>query len=134
VIATLAIASYVRAITINEISSVSSQQTVSLKDVLPCVGSKTELYKLALSSLSRKYGVNYNLLDSIITCESSWNDEAEGDCETDKCKAYGLLQFHKPTFDRFCEGNYKDGFAQLECGVKMFSEGLSGHWSCMKLI
>lgn len=122
---TLAWISYVKAITINDYTG-NSRETEILDDVPPCVESKTDLYKIALRQYSQQYGVDYDLLYEIVQCESSWNDKAVGD----NGKAYSLAQFHRPTFDRFCEGEYENPFNQLECMAKMFSEGLQDHWTC----
>jgi len=87
-------------------------------------------YKLALSHYSRTYGINYFLLHNVVQCESSFNDEAVGD----EGLAYSLAQYHEKTFDRFCKGDYHNGYDQLECMAWMFSQHLESHWSCVKIV
>lgn len=124
-IATFALAETITSPTINEYNG-NLRVSEEPKDVPPCVESKTELYKLALSQDVRKYGLSYHLLNDLIQCESGWNDKAVGD----NGKAYSLLQFHRPTFDRFCEGEYENPIDQIHCATKMISEGLESHWTC----
>jgi hypothetical protein len=88
--------------------------------------SKTEQIKLAISEVASVVGIDKVGYMNLIKCESSFNPKAIGD----NGKAYSLLQFHRPTFDRFCEGNYKNPKDQLICGAKMIKKGLSYHWTC----
>jgi hypothetical protein len=74
------------------------------------------------------YGGNFYELYKVIECESSWKYNAVGDSG----EAFGLLQFHKPTFDKFCKGEYKNPFDQIDCVIEMFNKGLQRHWTCFK--
>jgi len=77
------------------------------------------------------YEVYQELVDCLIKYESSGNPNALGD----NGRAHGLLQFHKPTFRRFCveEYGYRDDIwdpeIQMECGAQMLFNNLIGHWS-----
>ena len=83
--------------------------------------------KTLLSQYAEEYGVDYDILSKVIMCESGFrHDNVFGD----NGKAYGILQYHKSTFDQFCEGDYYDLNDQLKCGAIMFSQGLQYHWSC----
>lgn len=86
--------------------------------------------KLAISYVAKKYLVDESQLMQVIKCESSYRTNAVGDDGL----AYGLLQFHKPTFDKFCEGNYYSAKDQLVCAAKMWSQNEKNklHWSCWK--
>jgi hypothetical protein len=84
--------------------------------------------KQAISEISIKYNLNEAGLARLIKCESSFNHNQYGDSG----RAWGILQFHKPTFEHFCKGDYKNIKDQLECGARMISEGLGFHWTCMK--
>ena len=64
------------------------------------------------------------LLKCIAWRESSWNARAIGD----QGRAVGLLQFHKETWERYCQGDRKDPRAQLECADKMLSENFNNIW------
>ena len=94
---------------------------------------KTETPKIAkikkrIADVSQKYGLDYDQLNAVIQCESSLRTDQYGD----SMKAFGIAQFHKETFDLFCNGDYYNYEAQLDCMGKMFSQGLANHWSCFK--
>ena len=46
-----------------------------------------------------KYNVDYEKMWNLIQCESFWNPQAKGDAG----RAFGLLQFHLPTFEFYCD-------------------------------
>ena len=87
---------------------------------------RTKQLKLALGSFVSKYGGNYFELYDTVVCESNWNENAKNP----KSTASGISQFLDSTFKQYCEGDKKNPFDQLECMVKMFSEGKSFHWEC----
>lgn len=69
--------------------------------------------------------------ESLISClawyESSWRTDVYGDGG----RAYGPLQYHEPTFEAYCEGDYKDPFDQIDCADRMLQEdfGNISHWT-----
>ena len=78
-----------------------------------------------------KYNVDYEKMWNLIQCESAWNPQAEGD----EGKAFGLLQFHKPTFEFYCDKykhsdySYYNPENQITLAVEMISNGLGKeHW------
>ncbi|QGH73346.1 MAG: transglycosylase-like protein [Siphoviridae sp. cttb18] len=85
--------------------------------------------KSVLSYYSVVYELNREKLYSTINCESTFRHEG---LFGDSGKAYGIAQFHKPTFDLFCDGEYTDQNDQLFCFAKMVKEGLGSHWTCYK--
>lgn len=80
-----------------------------------------------LHQTAAQYGL-YDELYRVITCESQWNPFAVGD----KGLAYSLLQFHKPTFDHYCVGDYYNPFDQIDCAIGMFILEEQKHWSCWR--
>jgi hypothetical protein len=93
--------------------------------------SSVQEVKSAISYIASKYSLDESELSRVINCESSYRTTAIGDGGL----AYGLLQFHKPTFDGFCEGDYYSAKDQLECAGKMFqTPKLKLHWSCYKML
>jgi len=73
-------------------------------------------------------GIKYQtLLRCIAFKESSYNQYAVGDSG----RAYGILQFHYPTFKRYCVGDYEDPRAQILCADKMISDNWNNinHWT-----
>ena len=83
-----------------------------------------------LKSVANIYGENYELLEDVVSCESNWNTSAVGD----NFLAYGIAQFHRPTFDGFCVGDYYNPYDQLYCMTEMFSNGYGYHWSCLRIV
>lgn len=73
-----------------------------------------------------KYGIDEMRFIKLIQCESGFNEKAIGD----KGKAFGLLQFHRPTFDLYCKGEYTNPKDQIRCGAEMISQNLAYHWVC----
>lgn len=91
------------------------------------INASSDDIKLVLAANIAKYGGNYALLIEVLKCESSlMHDGIYGDSGL----AYGVAQFHKKTFDGFCEGDYHDYKDQIKCFVKMIADGLGSHWTC----
>jgi hypothetical protein len=77
-----------------------------------------------------QYGLNYDVLYKVIHCESSWNPNAVGD----NGLAFSVAQFHRPTFNYFCKGEYENPYHQIDCMAYMFSIGKQYHWTCYKML
>ena len=98
------------------ISSLANRMGIDMNDA-----------KVVLGEVSVKYGADYDSLYRTIQCESGFrNDGVFGDSG----KAYGIAQFHLPTFKQFCTGDYTNMRDQLDCMAKMFSQNLQSHWTC----
>jgi hypothetical protein len=95
-------------------------------DVLTNDSSKEQI-KEAINFVANKYGLNSKGLYGLIQCESSLNPYAVGDSG----KARNLAQFHKPTFNHFCKGEYDNAKDQLICLAQMLKDGLGSHWTCL---
>ena len=71
------------------------------------------------------------LLREIVNLESSWKETAIGD----NGKAWGLVQFHEPTFNQFKQEagmnylEYKNPYHQLTLLVWSFENGKEKHWT-----
>ena len=89
------------------------------------VQGKSELL-IEIETVAQKYGISEQRFTNLIRCESTFNKTAI----RDSGRAYGLLQFHKPTFNQYCEGDYYNYNDQLNCGAEMLSRGLAYHWTC----
>lgn len=85
--------------------------------------------KLALTSISVKYGLDYQQLYVVNECESNFNNKAKGDFG----KANGVAQFWYSTFAKNCAGlDYKSARDQLECQGKMWLMRQQNEWTCFK--
>ena len=89
----------------------------------------TENIKRAAVHIAEEYGLDESQLLYTIACESSFRHTG---VYGDSGLAYGLAQFHKPTFDGYCNGDYYSAKDQLECMAQMWSAGQQRHWSCWK--
>lgn len=96
---------------------------------LSVTSSKEEII-MAIRYVSRKYLIDESEFMAVIKCESNFRIDALGDSG----KAFGLLQFHKSTFDQYCKGDYHSPKDQLSCGASMFqTPKLKLHWTCWKM-
>lgn len=84
--------------------------------------------KEAISYIAIKYLVEPSEMLKVIECESSFRTKVYGDSG----KAYSLCQYHKPTFDAYCSGNYYSPKDQIECMAQMLKAGLGSHWTCWR--
>jgi len=84
--------------------------------------------KGAISYVAINNGLDPEILLSVAQCESGFKVDAVGDSG----KAYGLFQFHKPTFDGFCRGDYYSAKDQIVCAGEMFANHQESHWTCYK--
>ena len=84
--------------------------------------------------LFNEVGGNYRqfvLLREIVNLESSWKETAVGD----NGKAWGLVQFHEPTFNQFKQEagmdylEYENPYHQLTLLVWSFENGKEKHWT-----
>lgn len=91
-------------------------------------------YKTLVGFYAAKYGVDVDVLSRVIMCESGFrHDGVFGDSG----KAYGIAQFHKPTFEmwnkeRGVDLDYYNLEDQLDLMAWAFSKGelYKKHWTC----
>lgn len=80
------------------------------------------------------YGVKKEVAIQVARCESEFKLTAVGDGG----KAYGVFQFHKPTFTEFAKKfgdetlEYKNFEHQTELAVWAISQGKGYHWTCFR--
>ena len=70
-------------------------------------------------------------LYEVARCESSFKIDAVGDHGL----AYGVMQFHKATFDGYAKKyglllDYKNPYHQVDLATLMFKDKLQYHWTC----
>ena len=88
----------------------------------------TEEVKQALVYLAYEYGLDQKELLDTVQCESGFSYDPEG--YNDGGLAYGVAQFHLPTFNLYCKGDYYSAKDQLICMSEMWQNNLQHHWSC----
>jgi len=103
----------------------SREQEIPLSDCF------LEAPRIAYYPQPQTYGA---LIEELVECESGGNPLALGD----DGRAHGVLQFHRPTFERYCVDRY--GYVndiwneeiQRECAKEMIEENFNNvaHWSC----
>lgn len=94
---------------------------------------KTALEQIVLAA--KRFNVDDRVLLSIANCESGMqHDGIFGDGGA----AYGIMQFHEPTFDMFKqqagmpELDYKNRDDQIVLAAWALKNGLGYHWTCYK--
>lgn len=73
---------------------------------------------------------------TIIKCLAKHESGYRTDVYGDNGLAYGILQFHRPTFNRFCTGNYYSARDQITCCDEMLSRDFDRsikHWTTYPL-
>lgn len=88
-----------------------------------------------LTEYANQYGVSSKVLYNVIQCESGWNETAKGDGTKGVYLAFGLAQFHEPTFKRYAkemgeELDYKNPQHQIKVMAFAFSKGYQSAWTC----
>ena len=81
--------------------------------------------------------INPAKFQRLITCESRWEADAQGDNGT----SFGILQFKRPTFAHFSrkygmtETSIEDPHHQIDLAVRMIANGHLEHWkNCSRKI
>ena len=122
----------------------SAIQDIGLESIDPAViAAKVcdadEKSKECVVALINKYADQYDfdqkLALDIATCESELKTNAVGD----HGKAYGIYQFHKPTFDEFSKKlgekmDYHDTEDNIKLAIWALSKDKGQHWSCYRHI
>jgi len=88
-----------------------------------------------IAEAARAQNVEPEILIAVAKCESNLKHEG---IYGDGGRAYGLMQFHEPTFEMFKaqakmpELEYKNRSDQITLAAWAFAHGLSSHWTCAK--
>jgi len=117
----------------NEVES-NNIEVLPVEPVVPVVKidtNKNLSVKQILQTVPKKYGVNPKIVENVAFCESTLRYNAVGDGG----HAYGILQFHKPTFLQFEKKygedlNYNSSYDQAKLASKMIKDGYGSHWTC----
>ena len=72
-----------------------------------------------------EYGVHPLVPLNIAYCESGFNETIESTSSS----ATGVFQFLNSTWINYCVGDVKNAEDNVECAVRLMSEGGMGHWS-----
>lgn len=92
--------------------------------------------KCIVERYTRVYGVKSEEVLKVLTCESNLQI---GAIYGDGGAAYGIAQFHKPTFDLFSKelGKKLDYYSyqdQIELISWAFAHNKKNHWSCLNMV
>lgn len=98
---------------------------------------KTFSVQEAISYYSKLYDTSSTEISRVIFCESSNNPNAKGDGG----RAFGVAQFHKPTFDSFSKlmgekldyYSYHDQIKLMAWIWKNYPQYKS-HWTCSRIV
>ncbi len=119
-----------------KIQSYKLKQIDKLQFIVLREFSEKEKQKIFLLTSVKNDYARFKLLNKIVELESNWKVDAIGDGS----KAFGLAQFHQPTFEQFKkEANmsdleYKNPYHQLTLLAWAFENGKQAHWSTYKII
>lgn len=80
-----------------------------------------------------QYHVSTNVMFSVMKCESGGNQKAIGD----NGHAFGIYQFHRPTFDGFSKEfgeslDINSAYDQAKLASWAISQGYGYHWTCYR--
>jgi hypothetical protein len=81
------------------------------------------------------YGTDASVVKKVVQCESQGKVTARGDGN----RAYGLLQYHKASFERHAklfgeELDYYSSYDQIKLGTWAISQGYGNEWTAYRAI
>lgn len=87
-----------------------------------------------ISYYSKQYGIDERIPLEVARAESNYKNvpNFKYDGEKGRYTAYGIFQFTRTTWKGFCTPDPTDRMdieKNIECGVRMLSEGRISHWS-----
>lgn len=77
---------------------------------------------------AEKYGVSFDILTNVISCESSYNSNAIGDYG----ESYGIAQIHLPDHPDITKEQALDADFSIDWMAQQFSLGHATMWSCFR--
>lgn len=95
-----------------------------------------ECIKQLIEFYATLYGVKQDIALGIARCESEFRYDVKGDGG----KAYGVYQFHKPTFEEFKVAfgdtslDYKNPKDAIQLAMWAISQGKQNHWTCYEKV
>jgi hypothetical protein len=106
-----------------------TEQTQETTETMSLLKNPTkEEIKLALASISNKYGLNYTELYNVIECESGFDNTKIGD----DGRSRGVAQFLQTTWQENCKGDYYSAYDQLICMAEMWNKKMQARWTCWR--
>lgn len=87
-----------------------------------------------ITHFAKEYNQDPQVLLTVAKCESNFR----GDVYGDGGRAYGVFQFHKPTFEGYEKQygedlDYYSAYDQAKLASWMFSKNGENHWTCFKM-
>lgn len=108
-----------------------AKQEVEIK----CDTKEKECIIALIEKYSKEFDYSPKMAKAIAYCESNYKETAVGD----KGKAYGIYQFHKPTFKMFAkqkgeELDYYNTEDNIKLAIWALANDKEHHWSCYKKV
>ncbi|HBM45676.1 MAG: hypothetical protein UT05_C0004G0018 [Parcubacteria group bacterium GW2011_GWF2_38_76] len=103
--------------------------------VVECDAKEKECVLSLIKKYSKEFNYSEKMARAIAYCESNYVPNARGD----NGKAYGVYQFHKPTFEMFSrlkgeKLDYYNPEDNIKLAIWALANDKENHWSCYKKI
>lgn len=82
--------------------------------------------------IRRAYPARAAEIISVVSCESDFNKDAQGDFRNGEYTSFGLVQIHRPAHPELSLETIKDPRWSLDYIIKEFKAGHEKQWSCYK--
>lgn len=110
-------------------SSTSHALQIQKPSFVPSDPPSVSMLKEALSSVAVKYGLDYDQMSTVVSCESGWRiDPPHNNI------SWGIAQFTPATWKDYGTGDIMNPYMQLEVMGKMWKKGLMGRWDCYRIL
>lgn len=103
--------------------------------IIKCDTKEEECIISLIEKYAKEFEYSPKLAKAIAYCESNYKETAVGD----KGKAYGIYQFHKPTFKMFAkqkgeELDYYNTEDNIKLAIWALANDKEHHWTCHKKV
>lgn len=122
-------------ITITSTTTIASSSTPQTEVIEECDAKERKCIEGLIEKYSEEFNYSEKMAKDIASCESDLRPNVYGDGG----KAYGVYQFHKPTFIMFSKQkgeklDYYDTEDNIKLAIWALANNKENHWSCYKKV